>query len=398
MLARLTPRTATALLSPSARVLVAAASRGAGTDQAASLPWSDVHWPTLVALTSFERAESQVFRLLRAAPVGAVPDDVQRTVQGVYRVAVFRSAELADAAGIAADALDAAGLDVLWLKGAALAMQSTDDFSVRSMGDLDLLVPPGQHGAARDALRQAGWTDGVGAASYVDHHHDAPMLWRGGIRLELHSALFPPGHPFADDAAEVWLGRGVDVVWAGRRARVLSTAWHIVHASVHWTWSHEGEVGSWQYLHDMHRLSAGWAAGGSEWSDVVRHAASIGASIPVGWGLWAAERLAGLPVREEVLARLQGPLGPIGGLLRGVVEREWVLRSFHSPAASPSVAWSRFWWRRAMGGLGDRSQAWPWLLGRAGSAAQDAAQASGAASAGRRVRGWRRHLARVFGS
>ena len=132
-----------------------------GVHLASQLPWSDVHWPTLVSLTSFERAESQIFRLLRAAPVGAVPEDVQRAVQGIYRVSVFRAAELAAAAGAAADALRAAGVDVLWLKGAALSMQSSDDFALRSMGDLDMLVDASQQPAARQALRDAGWTDGV---------------------------------------------------------------------------------------------------------------------------------------------------------------------------------------------------------------------------------------------
>ncbi|MDZ7632667.1 MAG: hypothetical protein U5K74_15315 [Gemmatimonadaceae bacterium] len=99
MLAPLTPVTASALLSPSARVLVAAAAPDSGVGRAHVLPWSDVHWPTLLSLTSYERAEAQVFRLLRAAPDGAVPEDVHRAMQGMFRVAVFRSAELAEAAG-----------------------------------------------------------------------------------------------------------------------------------------------------------------------------------------------------------------------------------------------------------------------------------------------------------
>ena len=143
--------------------------------------------------------------------------------------------------------------------------------------------------------------------------------------------------------------------------RVLPAPWHMVHASVHWAWSHEGEVGSWQYLHDVHRLSAGWRGEDQNWTTVVRNAESIGAGGPVGWALWAAALLVDLDVAESAIDRLRVRRG----LLSGLVEREWVLRAFHSPAASPSVAWSRFWWRRAMGGLGDAAMAWPWALGRA---------------------------------
>ena len=404
MLAPLTSRTATALLSPSARVLAASSQPDCGVAVAPALPWADVHWPTLVALTSFERAESQVFTLLRAAPVGSVPDDVQHAVQQLYRVALFRSAELADAAGAACDALTAARVPALWLKGAALAMQSSAEFASRNMGDLDVLVAPDHLVAARAALRGAGFTDGPVDGTYAQHHHEAPMHWRSGIRLELHTALFPPKHPFTDESADIWLKRGREVLWGTRAVRVLTDVWHVVHASTHWAWSHEGEVGTWQYLHDMHRLAGGWPPDSPNWGRVLGAAELIGASRPVGWATWTAERLGGLRLIDSIVDRLRDADSL---RLLGLVEREWVLRAFHSPAASPSVKWSRFWWRRAMGGLGDQRRAWPWAIGRvaalgapvADETAQSAApEGGGTRRVGERLRGWRRHLGRVLGS
>ncbi|MBC7842823.1 MAG: nucleotidyltransferase family protein [Gemmatimonadaceae bacterium] len=360
MLAPLTTRSARALLSPSARVLVAAADPDGGIARVRELPWSDVHWPTLVSLTSFERAAAQVFRLLRAAPEGAVPDDVTNTMQRIFRVAVFRSDELSDAAGAACDALEHAGVAALWLKGAALAMQSAEAFSVRSMGDLDVLVDPAQHDTARRALLAAGWATGVPDPSYDVHHHDAPLFWRAGIRLELHDGLFPPGHPFADDSAESWIGRGVARLWGTRAVTVLPPAWHVVHASAHWAWNHEGEIGTWQYLHDLQRLTGPWGSAADEWHRVVQAAELINARQPVGWALWLGSRLGSASVDERAMQRLRGP----SRMLTAVEEREWVLRAFHSPAASPSVAWSRFWWRRSMAGLGEAAGSWPWCAGR----------------------------------
>lgn len=390
MLEPLTPRSAQSLLSPSARVLAAAAAPDAGVSRAAMLPWSDVHWPTLISLTSFERAEAQVFRLLRAAPVGAVPEDVHHAMQGLCRVAVFRGVELAEAAARAADALDSAGVEVLWLKGAALAMQSAEDFGLRSMGDLDLLVAPERHAAARTALVAAGWRDGGADVSYVGHHHDVPLTWRGGIRLELHTGLFPPGHPFLAEPASAWLARSVAVRWGEREVRVLPRSWHLVHASVHWAWNHEGEVGSWQYLHDVQWLRAG--SDMANWTDVTSATKVLGAEIPVGWALWAASRLSDLQVPDAVVATLRSR-----GWFAGLAEREWVLRSFYSPAASPSITWSRYWWRRAMRGLGDDTAAWPWVLGRAGVASSsEVLVAERGRSVATRAQWWRRHLARVL--
>ncbi len=395
MLGPLTSAHARALLSPSARVLVASADLDGGVCRAAGLPWSDVHWPTLISLTAFERAEPQVFRLLRAAPVGAVPEDVMQVMQGMYRVAVFRGDELADAAGMAADALTAARLPVLWLKGAALAMQHRDGFSVRSMGDLDVLVSSGDLAAARAVLRTAGWRDGVDEESYLGHHHDAPMFWRGGIRLELHTDLFPPGNPFTAASGADWLAKGVSVRWNERTVQVLPSAWHVVHASVHWAWNHEGAVGTWQYLHDLPRLTAGWTVASGEWQAVAAQARWLSATVPVGWALWTSSCLGDADKLDSTLiAALRGRRG----WLNGLAEREWVLRAFHSPAASPSVRWSRYWWRHAMSGLGDSQREWPWMAGRSGIPVAVSAPASPRRGSARdAVTKWRRHLSRVLG-
>ncbi len=397
MFAPLTSSDAIALLSPSAQVLTASARIDGGTGIAALLPWHEVHWPTLVALASFERAEVQLDRLLRAAPPGAVPDDVLQAMQAVHRVARFRAAELADAAGAAVDTLHAHGIDALWLKGAAMAMQHSAGFSLRGMGDLDVLVEPAQLAPARVALRQAGWSDGAEPASYASHHHDAPMLRPGGLRLELHTALFPPGHPFTQEPARAWLDRARQVHWQGRVARVLPAAWHLIHASTHWAWSHAGEIGSWQYLHDVPLLSSEWTLGGPEWNDVHKSSERLGASRPVGWALWTAARLSSATIDEPLLERLRGR--PEFG--RPLTEREWVLRAFSSPASSPSVAWSRFWWRRAMAGLGNESGAWPWALGRgtieAGPSGGYRDLRPDRLSRAKLAR-WRRHLIRVLRS
>ncbi len=396
MLAPLTSPRALALLSPSARVLAVSALSDDGLPLAPQLPWSDVHWPTLLSLVPFERAEGQLFRLLRYAPQGAVPDDVVRAIQQLYRVAMFRAAELADAAAAAADALDAKGIAVLWLKGAALSMRHTAGFSLRGMGDLDLLVDSVNLEAARRALSDAGWTAGGSPEEYHSHHHDAPMFWRGGLRLELHSALFTPGHPFAQEPASVWLHRAEHVSWGARTVRLLPVPWHVVYASVHWAWSHEGEIGTWQYLHDMHVLASLWDRAGTGWESVAEHAEAIGAARPVGWALWAASRVTALPVDDATLARLRG--GPELG--RAMAEREWVVRMFHSPASSPSISWNRFWWRRAMDGLGSANRAWPWALGRAAlvqTPADPMAAEAPRALSGRTLSRWRRHLARVLG-
>jgi Uncharacterised nucleotidyltransferase len=334
---------------------------------------------------------------LCAAPTGTVPEDVLHAMRSIARVAAFRSAELADAAAVAADALRAANLAPLWLKGAALAMQHESEFGLRGMGDLDLLLPAEQHNRARHALHDAGWQDGAPGDSYEMHHHAAPLVSRSGVRLELHGALFPTGHPFTDDRAEVWQSRAVSRSWRDRVVAVLPPEWHIVHASTHWAWSHEGAVGTWQYLHDMRVLSGDGTSGAPRWDQVVSHARALGAAMPVGWALWAAARLGedwGVTgIDEAVIADLRGQ----PRWLTGMAERQRILQAFHSPAASPSVRWTRFWWRYAMDGLGEATDAWPWSAGRMDVAPSPAtSEIDGEKRVSRSFRRWHQHLDRVL--
>jgi Uncharacterised nucleotidyltransferase len=388
----LTTDAALAMLAPSARVLAAVARADGGIPLIGELPWSEVHWPALLSLAAYERAETQLYRALRVAPAGVVPSDVLHTLSGIVRVCAFRSAAHGDGAALVCDVLEHAGIPVLWLKGAALAMQHPKGFGVRAMGDLDLLVLPADLPRARRALSDAGWADAGGAADYGGHHHAAPMVRPDGTRAELHTAVFPPSHPFVEDGAEVWFRRSVEVRWGERVVRVLPCAWHIVHATVHWAWSHEGEVGSWQYFHDMHRL-----ADQADWPAIEAAASDIGAAVPVGWGLWAAEVLGVASADSTVIGRMRG------GMRRwdGIAERQWMLRAFRSPAASPSVRWSRFWWTRAMRGLGSTAGQWPWLAEPvAGGGASNGERVAPRAIkvAGMAAARWRRHLVQVLKS
>ena len=400
MLAPLTSSAALALLSPSARVVVAS-SLPESIQRPEELPWRDVHWPTLLSIASYERAEVQVQRLAQRAPAEAVPAEVHGALQRVCRVASFRSGEMGDAAAAACDALTASNVPALWLKGAALSFRQPAGFGTRDMGDLDILVESAQLSAASAALRASGWRDDGAMTMYDVHHHAAPLVWRSGLRLELHTGLFSAGHPFAGDSASAWLARGEWLPFGDRRVLALTTVWHLVHASIHWAWSHEAEVGTWQYLHDVHRLTAGWTDG--DWSALVDSARRVGGSVPVGWALWTAAAIGGLRIPDGVVEGLRGPARN----LDGIAEREWVVRALHSPMASPSVRWSRLWWRRAMRGLGDGGERWPWCLGRAGALAErDRVPVKGVAGGlsasplrrfARGIERWTRHLTRVLG-
>lgn len=393
MLAPLSPGAARALLTPAARLLALSAMPEPDAAFLRLVEPSQVHWASLLALAQFERAEQGVLDVLRAMRAEEVPSSVRKALDMAARVGQFRAMELQQGAAAACDAFRAAQVPALWMKGAALAMQHPRGFAVRGMGDIDVLVAPDRRDDAVEAVRAAGWMPDGDAATYTGHHHEAPFVRGDGLRLELHTAVFPPGHPFLDVDAAAWLARSREVEWSGRPVRVPDSAWHVVHAATHWAWSHETEVGTWQWLHDCWRLAGSWPEGDLRWAALQRHAAAIGAQRPVGWALWYAERIGGVPVPHRVIAALRGP----ADAARGLTERVWVTRTFAPSVASPSVRWSRAWWRRAMGGLGDAGARYPWIAGRtaavsgAGAAVDPAVPRSGTAGAAVR------YLRRLFG-
>lgn len=87
-----------------------------------------------------------------------LPPAVAAAWQAAYRYNAQRQLYLAHQLGQALAALNAAGVPVLLLKGAALAHTLYAHPAGRPFRDLDLLIRPGQTTAAFATLRQLGYT------------------------------------------------------------------------------------------------------------------------------------------------------------------------------------------------------------------------------------------------
>lgn len=117
-------------------------------------------WERWAADATQQEIEVGEMRLLAAAyrsldergvegPMLDVARGIYRRTWYVNQLTVSRNARIAAR-------LEEAGIPVLFLKGFALAIQSYRDLGARPMEDLDLLVPPGEVGAAARALEPLG--------------------------------------------------------------------------------------------------------------------------------------------------------------------------------------------------------------------------------------------------
>jgi hypothetical protein len=129
----------------------------------------------------------------------------------------------------AIDALQATGIEVLALKGAALIGAVYGDLGARPMGDVDLAVPPSRVGESVRALQGAGLAAIEGdPESLLAARHSLAFRDPGGREVDLHRGML--WHPALDE--EFWRGSvGAEV--AGARVRILNPADQLLHVCAH---------------------------------------------------------------------------------------------------------------------------------------------------------------------
>lgn len=116
-------------------------------------------WRGLVDFSDIDWPEQRLVPLAYSHLGDAISEDsVFGLMGGVFRRNWTQSQILLNRAIGALEALRAAGIDTLLLKGAALVAAHYGSAGVRPMADVDILVPPAQAEAAMRTLRSAGWS------------------------------------------------------------------------------------------------------------------------------------------------------------------------------------------------------------------------------------------------
>lgn len=346
-------------------------------------------------------AEGAAGELLRFADDNrwlAIPPDAQGRLQPIAMVTDFRQRVLGQRLFEALAILDDAGVEAVLLKGSALVASVYGAFERRPMSDIDLLVAPEHAERAREALLAAGWVwdrDVYAARHYANHHHLPPLLDRSGsgVAIELHTDVLPVGHPFDFTAAAV-RHRSRVVAFEGRHVRVPSPDDQLLHALVHFAWSHAMAPGAWRTVRDVAALCAARPA---DWDSFVSLARRSRSAASCYWALRLARDVGGVPVPPSVLRQLAPALRP---LVLDRLARHFTQIALRNGSACPSVTLRRALWVLAFqprrNGHGASR---PWLGGFAFDAAPSATPSLGArlrARAGR-WRQWTRYLAAMLG-
>jgi hypothetical protein len=166
--------------------------------------------------------------------------DVRQRLATAHRQAWVSNTRTWLAATPVLERLDAAGIDWLLLKGTALAWSVYESTAHRPIGDVDVLVRPGQARAAHAVLYGLGWraeratppegpdsVSGLHGTNYARGEHGS---------VDLHAYALREGCGLTDD--DGFWARSIGATVEGRQVRILSPADQLVHVCVHglrWT-------------------------------------------------------------------------------------------------------------------------------------------------------------------
>jgi putative nucleotidyltransferase-like protein len=303
-------------------------------------------WLRVLQLSIDESAVVVLRDYLASQQWRGVPPDVQQCLAMLALDREFRMRLLASRLEESLAALNAVGIETMLLKGGALASTVYGSFAARPMRDIDILVKPDRADAAKALMLDLGWAPDPelpGDESYATHHHLPPLRDTGasGMRLEIHRALAPAGHPFRFSDEEIWS--------EARRARVgrahalvMHPVHHAAHIAMHFAWSHMLKMGAWQAFRDLSTMAA---ARLFEWDDLAPLAARWGASSCCYWTLQLAVELSNLWVPASLLSALRPALPRV---VHAPLARHLAHGVLRTGGGCPSVRLDHALWALAM--------------------------------------------------
>lgn len=339
------PSRESSLLRPEEQLLFRLAAPRQSAEAVRALVAGGIDWDRFITLVLNEGVTGGVWRVLHSLDV-PIPTAAAAQLQGVAALSDFRLLEVRRLLERTVSRMTSRGIEVMLVKGAALASFVYPDPCDRNMADMDLVVPADRAREAAVVAQEVGWSLGgaeLKEALYEDHHHLPPMSDTVGldIRLEIHTDVLPKGHPL-HFGVEALRARAVSRGMGGASVLLPSMEDLLLYSCIHLGWSHEMRVGGWRTFRDVSEIVA---QPGFSWDRFVALAGERTLAPACYWTLELASRLCGTPVPSPVLRALQPSLPE---WVRSVVARHNTLQLMPLSGENPSEALARAIWTIGM--------------------------------------------------
>jgi len=288
-----------------------------------------VNWDTLQAAARRHHLLPLLYERLAQIGGDRIPADVIAHLRGAYYTNLLRNQRLGAELAEVVAALAGAGVQVIVLKGGALAWTVYANPAQRPMVDLDLLLRPGDMDAADAVLESLGFHLPASLPARMvpyQKRFGTGLEWRrsrGGRTTYLDVQQYLVGVDWCRDSFPVEAG----ALWAAVRPLVLdgTPAWQLsaedtlINLCLHPPLHHGYSCPLIGYV-DMDRVITA-PNGALSWPRLIERAGHFGVRTVVYYGLRCARDLLGTPLPPEVLDALQpgslqlrilGGLAPLG--------------------------------------------------------------------------------------
>jgi len=184
----------------------------------------DTDWKLFTQLLIHHRLYPLIYPKLKDYDQGLLPPHILQFISYKYKLNTFEMLKLC-AEMTEIDVLFGKNkIKTFFLKGPVLALELYGDISLRTSGDLDILVSIDQLEAVNDLLNKVGYTKDEYFSTTLDdwkwrHHHLTYYHSDKGIKLEVHWRL-NPGPSKEPSFRELWDRRSV-VNFSGQNIHLL---------------------------------------------------------------------------------------------------------------------------------------------------------------------------------
>lgn len=290
------------------------------SERLATLLRQKLDWDYLLSLASFHGMKPLLYRHLRAAGLGAVPQPVLEQLQNHYRDVALRNLAATGALLELMQLFATRGIRAVPYKGPTLAVSVYGNVALRQFNDLDLLLCEQDIFPARDLLIARGYRPLFSLTPAQEAAHlrsigQLPLKHPDrNVQVDLHAKIMPRWFPFSINL-EYWEGRLETLSLGGQEVPVLAREDLLLVLCVH------GAKHLWaglDWIRDVAELIRVYPD--MNWERVLRQAKEMHSVRMVLLGVFLASAVLGAILPEKVRS-LASSDSAIPALVRDVTER-----------------------------------------------------------------------------
>lgn len=267
---------------------------------------TSLDWEALLELTITQQVTSLLYhRIKKFGQDGRIPAAILQRLRERSRFIAMRNLRYRQGLGEIADALSPLGIPLIVLKGVYLAAVIYDNFALREMVDIDILIPKADLAKAAEVMIDMGYQPTETFSNELEiteAHHLPPFIKPNVAVVEIHWSITSPYYYYHIEPTELW-DRAVPASIGGKDMLGLSPEDLMLHLCFHTSYQHNFSFGLRPFCDIAETIR--FYENEINWAVLQQRAVERGWKKGVYLALRLAKEMVGASVPEEVLHSLK---------------------------------------------------------------------------------------------